>query len=110
MTSASSAYGPPTWNTRASASAKPTAASGSLTSYSTPRSTPRRWGRTVARHASGPRTEHGELRLFHGFEPEAPANKFHQGNSEDGKHYWLTPPDLYARLDAEHHFDFDPCP
>ena len=24
--------------------------------------------------------------------------------------YWLTPPDLYARLDAEFHFDFDPCP
>ena len=22
----------------------------------------------------------------------------------------LTPPDLYARLDAEFHFDFDPCP
>jgi hypothetical protein len=24
--------------------------------------------------------------------------------------YWLTPPDLYAKLNAEHHFDFDPCP
>ena len=22
----------------------------------------------------------------------------------------MTPPDLYARLDAEFHFDFDPCP
>ena len=38
------------------------------------------------------------------------ANKFHQGNGADGKHYWLTPPDLYARLDAEFQFDFDPCP
>ena len=24
--------------------------------------------------------------------------------------YWLTPPDLYAALDAEFRFDFDPCP
>ena len=37
-------------------------------------------------------------------------NKFHQGNGGDGKHYWLTPPDLYAQLDAEFNFDFDPCP
>ena len=24
--------------------------------------------------------------------------------------FWLTPPDLYKRLDDEFHFDFDPCP
>jgi len=37
-------------------------------------------------------------------------NKFHLGNGSDGKHYWLTPPDLYTQLDAEFNFDFDPCP
>lgn len=41
----------------------------------------------------------------------APANnKFHRGNGEDGKHYWLTPLGLYVALDKEFHFDFDPCP
>lgn len=37
-------------------------------------------------------------------------NKFHVGNGEDGKHYWLTPAPLYSQLDAEFSFDFDPCP
>jgi len=37
-------------------------------------------------------------------------NKFHKGNGGDSKHYWLTPQGLYASLDAEFHFDFDPCP
>jgi len=30
--------------------------------------------------------------------------------AKDGKHYWLTPKDLYTKLDQEFHFDFDPCP
>lgn len=37
-------------------------------------------------------------------------NKFHRGNGDDGKHYWLTPPDVYAVLDEKFRFDFDPCP
>ena len=38
-------------------------------------------------------------------------NKFHAGNRGDGKHYWLTPPALFAALSAEHGpFDCDPCP
>ena len=41
----------------------------------------------------------------------APAdNKFHVGNGSDGKHYWLTPPDLMADLQFRYSFTFDACP
>lgn len=41
---------------------------------------------------------------------EQPDNKFHRGNGDDEKHYWLTPPYLLKQLTAEFRFDFDPCP
>lgn len=37
-------------------------------------------------------------------------NKFFNGNGDDDKHYWLTPPDLFEELNSKFHFDFDPCP
>lgn len=40
-------------------------------------------------------------------------NKFHVGNGEDGKHYWLTPwsdPVFVALREEFGPFDFDPCP
>lgn len=37
-------------------------------------------------------------------------NKFHRGNGDDGKHYWLTPPAVYEVLNARFSFTFDPCP
>lgn len=48
--------------------------------------------------------------LLHQSQLPPAEDKFHQGNGGDGKHYWLTPPDLYRQLDAEFRFTFDPCP
>lgn len=48
--------------------------------------------------------------LIHQSQLQPEDNKFHKGNGDDGKHYWLTPPALYSELDAEFQFTFDPCP
>jgi hypothetical protein len=37
-------------------------------------------------------------------------NKWYGGNCQDDKHYWLTPPEVYKKLDGEFQFNFDPCP
>ena len=37
-------------------------------------------------------------------------NKFHSGNPEDQKHYWLTPLGLMRELRDRFDFDFDACP
>ncbi len=32
------------------------------------------------------------------------------GSAKDGRHYWLSPPDLMREMQEEFKFDFDACP
>jgi hypothetical protein len=55
----------------------------------------------------------GECGPLHQSQLPPAANKFHVGNGDDGKHYWLTPwtdPEFVALAAEFGPFDFDPCP
>lgn len=51
-----------------------------------------------------------EIKKYQKLKTERMDNKFHKGNGSDGKHYWLTPPDLMESMQLEFDFDFDACP
>jgi len=53
--------------------------------------------------------ERGQIYRYPGW--ETALDWFHkEGRIRRSGRYWLTPPDLYRKLDEEFGFDFDPCP
>jgi hypothetical protein len=64
--------------------------------------------RKCADHAAKA-AKRGEIYRYPGW--EAALSWFHMpGRIRRSGRYWLAPPDVYRRLDAEFDFDFDPCP
>ncbi len=66
----------------------------------------------IARKCANDATEvakRGELYRYPGW--ETALSWFHKsGRIRRSGRYWITPPALYRKLDAEFQFDFDPCP
>lgn len=55
----------------------------------------------------------GNTEIKHQNQLPPEANKFHVGNGDDGKHYWLTPwdsPEFVDLVSRYGPFTFDPCP
>ena len=59
--------------------------------------------------AAADAAKHGQIYRYPGW--ETALGWFHKtGRIRRSGRYWLTPPDLYRKLNAEFRFDYDPCP
>ena len=59
--------------------------------------------------AAADAAKHGQIYRYPGW--ETALDWFHKtGRIRRSGRYWLTPPDLYRKLNAEFQFDCDPCP